>query len=343
MGQEAPLAAKLALQPGQQVLDIGSGWGGLGLFLADYFGVDGHRRDAFERAARVSNERARAAGLAEPRPLRTAGLPHARRPFDRIVSVGMFEHVGVARYREFFGHAHRLLKPDGVMLLHSIGRSGAPGRRPIPGSPKYIFPGGYIPALSEVRAGDRAKRPGRHRPRDPAPPLRRDAEGLARAVPRSWDEAVAIFDERFCRMWEFYLAGSEAAFRTGDMMVFQIQLVEGPATALPLTRDYMFDSGRRRCAPSRASANRCASPAPEDSKGAAESRLGTARITGPIAASWSAMQRWHDATARRYAASRPARMTDVPSHHILAPATTSRCTGRSRTTSRSNRRCSARC
>jgi cyclopropane-fatty-acyl-phospholipid synthase len=152
--------------------------------------------------------------------------------------VGMFEHIGAARYLEFFRTAAGLLKPDGVMLLHSIGRSEPPGVTN-PFIAKYIFPGGYIPAISEVmKAVERV------------PLFVSDMEILRLHYAETlqawrerflanWDEAAEIYDERFCRMWEFYLAGSEAAFRAGGMMVFQLQLAKNQMS-LPLTRDYMF-------------------------------------------------------------------------------------------------------
>ena len=171
----------------------------------------------------------------------------------------MFEHVGAARYREFFRAAAKLLKPDGVMLLHSIGRFGPPAATN-PWIAKYIFPGGYIPALSEVLTA--IERVGLF-VTDIEILRLHYAETLKAWRERfraHWDEAAAIYDERFCRMWEFYLAGSEAAFRTGDMMVFQMQLAKDQ-NALPLTRDYMFaaeDDVPRRA---RRRPNRCASPA----------------------------------------------------------------------------------
>jgi cyclopropane-fatty-acyl-phospholipid synthase len=231
------IAAKLALSPGQDVLDIGSGWGGLGLFLAEEAGVNVTGVTLSREQHRVSNDRASALGLRNRARFELQDYRALDRKFDRIVSVGMFEHVGAARYREFFEKAAALLKPDGVMLLHSIGRSGPPGTTN-PWIAKYIFPGGYIPALSEVLPAV-----------ENAGLIVTDIEILRlhyaetlkawRARFRArWQEAARIYDERFCRMWDFYLAGSEAAFRAGGMVNFQMQIVRDQH-ALPVTRNYM--------------------------------------------------------------------------------------------------------
>jgi len=237
------LAAKLALKPDQQVLDIGSGWGGLGLFLADYFDANVTGVTLSTEQHSVSNQRARERGLSRKARFELKDYRALDTTFDRIVSVGMFEHVGAHRYSEFFRSAARLLKPDGVMVLHSIGRFTPPGATN-PWIAKYIFPGGYIPALSEVlKAVERVGL------------LVSDIEILRLHYAETlkawrerfrahWDEAAEIYDERFCRMWNFYLAGSEAAFRNGEMMVFQLQLVHD-RTVLPLTRDYMHDDEER--------------------------------------------------------------------------------------------------
>jgi cyclopropane-fatty-acyl-phospholipid synthase len=220
------------------VLDIGSGWGGLGLYLAEMTGVTVTGVTLSAEQHRVSNERARRRGLAEQVRFELTDYRKLDRTFDRIVSVGMFEHVGVAAYPEFFDHVHRLLKPDGVMLLHSIGRFDAPGGTN-PWLTKYIFPGGYIPSISEVVP---------HIERSEL--LVTDLEVLRLHYAETlklWrerflarrSEAVALYDERFARMWEFYLAGAESAFRSGTMMNIQVQMVR-QQRALPLMRDYMF-------------------------------------------------------------------------------------------------------
>ena len=235
------LAAKLALKPEMTVLDIGSGWGGLGLFLADYFGAQVTGVTLSTEQHRVSNDRARAQKLDNHVRFELKDYRHLETTFDRIVSVGMFEHVGAARYREFFRAASKLLKPDGVMVLHSIGRFGPPTVTN-PWIAKYIFPGGYIPALSEVMAA--VEREGGLLVTDMEILRLHYAETLKAWRERfraRWDEAAAIYDERFCRMFDFYLAGSEAAFRSGDMMVFQLQLAKDK-NALPITRDYMVEA-----------------------------------------------------------------------------------------------------
>ena len=237
LAKKRHIAAKLALKPGQSVLDIGSGWGGLGIYLAENAGVTVTGVTLSAEQHRVSNERARQRGLSESAQFLLQDYRTLDGPFDRIVSVGMFEHVGAGRYDEYFRHVKRLLKPDGVMLLHSIGRFGPPGATN-PWLTKYIFPGGYIPSLSEVTpAIERARL------------FTTDVEILRLHYAETlklWrerfmanrDEALKLFDERFCRMWEFYLVGAEYAFRSGGMMNFQIQLTKDQ-TALPLTRDYM--------------------------------------------------------------------------------------------------------
>ena len=237
------LASKMALAPGQRVLDIGSGWGGLALWLATNTGcqVKGVTLSSEQHA--VSQERARKQGLASAVEFSLEDYREVPGTFDRIVSVGMFEHVGVNHYGTFFRRINELLDDDGVAVLHSIGRSDGPGYTN-PFIAKYIFPGGYIPALSEV-----------------LPMIERsglivsDVEILRlhyAETLKAWrerfmarrDAAVARKGEEFCRMWEFYLAGSEAAFRYQGLIVFQIQMVKR-IEALPITRDYMFDAERR--------------------------------------------------------------------------------------------------
>jgi cyclopropane-fatty-acyl-phospholipid synthase len=237
------LAAKLALEPGQSVLDIGSGWGGLGLFLAEQFDVNVTGVTLSTEQHDISCRRAHERGLAKQARFELRDYRSLDAQFDRIVSVGMFEHVGAHLYWEFFEAAAQLLKPDGVMVLHSIGRFDPPTTTN-PWIAKHIFPGGYIPALSEVLAS--VERAGL---------LVADVEILRLHYAETlkawrerfrahWDEAADIYDERFCRMWDFYLAGSEASFRNGEMMVFQLQLVRD-RNVLPLTRDYMFETEAR--------------------------------------------------------------------------------------------------
>jgi cyclopropane-fatty-acyl-phospholipid synthase len=241
--KKAHIAAKLLLKPGQKVLDIGSGWGGMGLYLAQRANVDVTGVTLSVEQQKLSQERAKAAGLANKVSFHLRDYREEPGKYDRIVSVGMFEHVGVAHYREFFAKVGDLLHDDGVMLLHSIGRMGPP-YGPNPWMKKYIFPGGYTPSLSEVLAA--VERAGL---------WVTDVEILrlhyAKTL-RQWrrrfaanrDKAKALYDERFCRMWEFYLAGCEVAFRHMGQMVFQMQIAKR-VDAVPLTRDYMSDLERQ--------------------------------------------------------------------------------------------------
>ena len=246
LAKKQHIAAKLALQPGQKVLDIGSGWGGMGLYLAKEFDVDLLGVTLSTEQHAVSNQRAADEKLADHARFEMADYRDLKGPFDRIVSVGMFEHVGLNHYRRFFDKCAELLSEDGVMLLHTIGRSYVPA----PTAAfirKYIFPGGYIPALSEVLPAI-----------EKSGLIVTDIEILRlhyAETLKAWrerfmarrDEVVKIYDERFARMWEFYLAGSEASFRWQEMVNFQIQLSKRRET-LPLTRDYMLDIERQLAA-----------------------------------------------------------------------------------------------
>jgi len=242
------IAAKLLLRPGMRVLDIGSGWGGLALYLARHFDVRVTGITLSTEQLAVAQERARREGLAHRVRFLLEDYRQHEGRYDRIVSVGMFEHVGLNHYGTFFDRVRDLLTDDGVMLLHSIGRMGGPGvtshfiR-------KYIFPGGYIPALSEVLPVVEAREL-----------WVTDLEILRlhyAETLRSWrqrflanvERVKQIYDERFCRMWEFYLVGSEMFFRNLDGMVFQMQLAKD-RTAVPLTRDYMFETERVLMRPS---------------------------------------------------------------------------------------------
>ena len=233
------LAAKLLLRPGQRILDIGSGWGGLALYLAQAGAAQVVGITLSEHQLEVSRERAQRRGLADRVRFELRDYREQTGLFDRIVSVGMFEHVGVKHYEEFFRTLRRLLAEDGVALVHSIGRMDGPGATN-PWIRKYIFPGGYAPALSEV-----------------LPVVERlglwvtDIEVLRlhyAETLRAWRRRFSanrakiaeLYDERFCRMWEFYLVGSELAFRRMGHMVFQMQLAKRQ-DAVPLTRDYIAD------------------------------------------------------------------------------------------------------
>jgi cyclopropane-fatty-acyl-phospholipid synthase len=234
------IAAKLLLKSGQKVLDIGSGWGGMGLFLSREFGVDVTGVTLSKEQLAVSSRRALEGGVADR--VRFKLLDYRQEPeqYDRIVSVGMFEHVGVAHYSEYFAKVKSLLADDGVMLLHAIGRMEPPGGTNT-WLRKYIFPGGYSPALSEVLAA--IEKAGlwvtdveilRLHYADTLRHWRRRF-----LVNRENIKEMAGLDDRFCRMWEFYLAGCEIAFRYMSQMVFQIQIARRQ-DAVPLTRDYMI-------------------------------------------------------------------------------------------------------
>jgi cyclopropane-fatty-acyl-phospholipid synthase len=234
------IASKLLLQPGQRVLDIGCGWGSLGIYLAKTADVEVTGVTLSKEQLEVAQARAKAAGLEGQVDFKLMDYrEEAAAGFDRIVSVGMFEHVGVKHYPEFFAKVEELLKPDGVALLHAIGRRDGPGFTN-PWLRKYIFPGGYSPALSEV-----------------LPVVERtglwvtDIEILRlhyAETLKAWresfeahrDQVRKLYDERFCRMWEFYLIGAELSFRYDYNMVFQMQMARD-INAVPLTRDYMFD------------------------------------------------------------------------------------------------------
>jgi cyclopropane-fatty-acyl-phospholipid synthase len=235
------IAAKLCLdRPGLRVLDIGSGWGGLAITLAAEFGADVTGVTLSEEQFRESNDRARAAGLSGRVRFLLRDYRTVTDRFDRIVSVGMFEHVGIVQYDTFFATVSRCLGEDGVALIHAIGRPDGPG---ITNAwlRKYIFPGGYSPALSEVLPG--IERSGL-RVLDIeilrlhyAETIRHWSERFA----RNRDAVIALYDERFCRMWEFYLVACELAFRRQEHMVWQAQLGHR-ADAVPLTRDYIAEA-----------------------------------------------------------------------------------------------------
>ena len=231
------LAAKLLLSPGQSLLDIGCGWGGLGLTLAQDHGVMVQGVTLATEQLALAQARAAERGLQDRARFCLTDYRDVAGPFDRIVSVGMFEHVGRPNFQEYFDTVARLMTDDGVAVIHSIGRSEGPNTTQ-PWVAKYIFPGGYIPALSEVlpaveRAGLIVTDVEILRLHY-AETLRHWRERFAAARP----EVAALYDERFCRMWEFYLAASEVSFRHSDHMVFQLQLAKRIDT-VPLTRDYI--------------------------------------------------------------------------------------------------------
>ena len=232
------IAAKLLIEPSHSVLDIGSGWGGLGLYLAEVAGAGSVLGVTLstEQLARAER-RAADAGLAQRVRFALQDYRGVEGGFDRIVSVGMFEHVGLGFYDAFFRTLAARLKPGGVALLHTIGSTGAPG----PTNPwivRHVFPGGHIPSLSDiVRSVERSglviadlETLGPHYARTLA------AWRAAFSIRRT--EAAALMGERFCRLWEFYLCLSEVAFRTDDITLYQVQLAHRRADA-PLTRGYL--------------------------------------------------------------------------------------------------------
>ena len=236
------IAAKLLLEPGMRILDIGSGWGGLGLTLARDFGAEVRGVTLSDEQIRLSRRRAKEAGLEDRVQFDLIDYRNIEGSFDRIVSVGMFEHVGINHYGEYFKKSRQLLGDDGVMLMHTIGRTGPPSVTSA-FIRKYIFPGGYIPALSEIMAP--VEQSGLH-VTDVEVLTDHYAETLKNWRERFMarrDEAIKLYDERFARMWEFYLAASEAAFRYQDMVVFQVQLAKNKLS-IPRTRDYITDFDR---------------------------------------------------------------------------------------------------
>jgi cyclopropane-fatty-acyl-phospholipid synthase len=238
------IAAKLKLdRPGLTVLDIGCGWGGMALTLARDYGAKVTGITLSEEQLAEARARAAAEGLSDQVNFELLDYRNVAQQFDRIVSVGMFEHVGVPNYAAYFATIKKCLKPDGVALVHSIGRFEGKGSTN-PWIAKYIFPGGYSPALSEVMGP--LEESGLHSADIEILRLHY-AKTLAHWRKRfaaNRDTIASLYDERFCRMFEFYLAGSELAFRRQDHMNFQIQLVHHNE-ALPLTRDYMAEAERK--------------------------------------------------------------------------------------------------
>ncbi len=234
----AHIAAKLALKPGMRVLDIGCGWGGMAFYLHRHFDVDVLGITLSTEQLAYARAQAEARGVGDRVTFGLIDYRDVTGPFDRIVSVGMFEHVGPPFYKTFFRKCHDLLTEDGVMLLHTIGRlGGGPGTTDRWAS-KYIFPGGYAPALCEITAAT-------------------DASGLIQSDCETWrlhyaytlrhwyarimaNRAAieAVYDARFFRMWQFYFAGCTAAFEHGVLCNYQLQYIR-QRRALPITRDYM--------------------------------------------------------------------------------------------------------
>src|SRR5687767_8793938 len=243
LDKKAHIAAKLHLKPGMKVLDIGCGWGGLALYLNRHYDVDVLGVALAPDQIAFANERAAAAGVSDRVKFELKDYREVEGQFDRITSVGLIEHLGTPHYPTFFKHTHRLLKDDGVMFSHCCGRMGKPGMTDA-WTRKYIFPGGYIPALSELVSEAERNRL-----------IVTDVEAMRYHYAHTlheWynrtnaarEEITALYDERFFRMWQFYLAGAEAAFRYGGLVNWQLQYVKR-RDAIPMTRDFMFEEAAR--------------------------------------------------------------------------------------------------
>jgi cyclopropane-fatty-acyl-phospholipid synthase len=242
--KKAHIAAKLALEPGQRVLDIGCGWGGMALYLHKVAGVDVLGVTLSEHQLKIARQRAQDAGVSDHVKFELKDYRLLDETFDRIVSVGMFEHVGIRHYDEFFAKCRELLKPEGVMLLHTIGKLGGPSRSPDPFTDKWIFPGYYLPSLSDMTSASEKVRL-----------ISSDIENLRLhygLTLRHWLERAklaraeieAMYDERFFRMWEFYLAGGIVMFENGAACNYQVQYIR-ERRALPITRDYIAEAEQR--------------------------------------------------------------------------------------------------
>jgi cyclopropane-fatty-acyl-phospholipid synthase len=234
------IAAKLRLEDGQRILDIGCGWGGMAFYLAQLADVEVLGVTLSEEQYDFAVLRAGELGLSDRVHFELQDYRHVNGRFDRIVSIGMFEHVGVARYDEFFGKIFQLLTHDGFGLLHSIGHMSPPSVAS-PWIRKYIFPGAYSPALSETFAATERQ----HLWVSDVEVQRvHYADTLVewnKRFQKNRERIAEIYDEIFCRMWEFYLLSAETMFRTGAQMVFQMQLSR-IREATGLTRDYMFEA-----------------------------------------------------------------------------------------------------
>jgi cyclopropane-fatty-acyl-phospholipid synthase len=242
--KKAHIAAKLHLKPGQRVLDIGCGWGGLALYLNRVADVDVLGITLSEEQLKVARQRAKQAGVADRVKFELIDYRALEGQFDRIVSVGMFEHVGAPHYREFYAKCRELLVRDGVMLLHTIGKLGKAAAAHDPFIAKYIFPGGHLPSLSEMSSASESARL-----------IVSDIETLRlhyALTGREWlrrfkaarKEVVRLYDERFFRMWEFYLSGVVVFFESGGGCNYQVQYIRD-RRALPITRDYMAEAEAR--------------------------------------------------------------------------------------------------
>jgi cyclopropane-fatty-acyl-phospholipid synthase len=243
LDKKAHLAAKLHLKPGMKVLDIGCGWGGFALYMHRHYDVDVLGIALAPDQIQFCRERAAELGVSDRVKFELMDYRDVHGPFDRISSVGLIEHLGTPHYPGFFAKTRELLASDGVMISHCCGRAGGPGVTD-KWTRKYIFPGGYIPALSEL-----VTEAEKHRL------IVTDVEAMRyhyshtleewyHRTNRAQAEITELYDERFFRMWQFYLAGAEAAFRYGGMVNWQLQYVKR-RDAIPMTRDYMYEESER--------------------------------------------------------------------------------------------------
>ena len=243
LDKKAHLAAKMYIKPGMKVLDIGCGWGGFALYLNKHYGCEVLGVALAEDQIAFCKERAAALGVSDKVRFELMDYRSVQGTFDRISSVGLLEHVGTPHYPIFYQHTNRLLKPDGVMLSHCCGRAQAPGFTDA-WTRKYIFPGGYIPALSELVAQS-----------EKAGWQVMDVEAMRFHYSHTLEEwyrrtvlhereIVDLYDERFYRMWQYYLAGAEQAFRNGKMVNWQMIYVKD-RNALPMTRDWIVEESAR--------------------------------------------------------------------------------------------------
>jgi cyclopropane-fatty-acyl-phospholipid synthase len=243
LDKKAHIASKLLLKPGQRVLDVGCGWGGLALYLNRVADVDVLGVTLSKEQLAVARQRAEEAGVSDRVKFELMDYRDVEGTFDRIVSIGMFEHLGPPYFRTFFRKCRDLLKPDGAMLVHTMGRMGRPGTTD-KFMIKYIFPGGYLPALSEIVGASERERL-----------IMSDCESLRMHYTytlRAWyerfkaneAEVVRLFDRRLYRLYSFYLAASMTMFTDGVMVVYQLQYLRSRYAA-PYLRDYMLEDEKR--------------------------------------------------------------------------------------------------
>lgn len=244
LDKKAHIAGKLHLKPGMKVLDIGCGWGGLALYLHRHYDVDVLGVALAPDQIAFASERAAEEGVAGRVRFELKDYREVEGEFDRITNIGLIEHLGTPHYPAFFRHMHRLLKEDGVMVSHCCGRMGAPAGTTDAWTRRYIFPGGYIPALSELVSEAERNRL-----------IVSDVEALryhyahtleewSNRTNAAREEIIELYDERFFRMWQFYLAGAEAAFRYGGLVNWQLQYIKR-RDAIPMTREFMLEEEAR--------------------------------------------------------------------------------------------------